>query len=1074
MPTYTRSNTLFADNPGFWKDVAAWTFLSINSGVIRLTNSDNTITEVTGTGLTLDGGNNASGGTVTSVRRFAANGTTLLETVTGLSISFLLFQTSIATDIGTALSGSDTINGSAASEVLFGGGGSDTFNPGAATLDIYARGGDVMVGGAGNDTFNVGSGNAFDYTVSYALESGGNGVVVNLGTNTATDTFGNTDTLTGIVSVNGTNFADNLTGDDTTNDFFQPGGGNDTIDGKGGFDSLEYGVAAFFNLNAFGFPAVGITVNQSGDNAGTVTDPLGGTDTFTNIERIRGTNYVDTFNGSAFDDSFRGYGGADVFNGGQGFDEVDYRGDASRGGLGGVNVNLAGGTAIDGFGTTDALNSIEQVFGTQFADTILGGSGGEFLGGDAGADTINGGDGDDSIRGGAGNDTINGGNGNDRADYRSEGAGSGGINVSMTGGGAGTVIDAFGNTDTLISIEIVAATDFNDTLTGSAGDDDFRPGRGNDTLDAGSDGFDIVNYLIDDAATSGVVVNFATNQVTSAFYGTDTLIGIWNQVFGTQNNDQLIGRNGNATDEWFDPSLGVDTVDGGTNTGSGRDILSMNDFRVARTGNGVVFNVTAAGGGTAFGTGINVTFSNIELLNGTTFADTFNGGASSMTFRGLGGVDVFNGAVNGFETVDYSGDASNGGLGGATVNLASGTSTDGFGNAETLLNIDGAIGTAVADNFTGNSGNNFFSAGAGADVISAGNGNDTLSGGSGTNTLGGGGGRDRATYSIASSAATIVRNLNGTVTISGSGFADTLSNVEVAVFTDKTVALREVARGDFNGEGTSDLVLQSGGTVVDWIMQNGAYQTGNVLTTGASGYTVVGKGDFNGDGTADLALQSGGVVVDWIMQNGAYQAGNVITTGATGYNVVAAGDLNGDGTTDLVLQSGGVVVDWIMQNGLYQSGGVLTTGAAGYTVVGSGDVNGDGTSDLVLQNGGVVVDWIMQNGAYQSGNVITTGATGYTVKGVGDLDGDGDADLVLQSGGVVVDWIMQNGAYQAGNVITTGAAGYDVVGVGDYNGDGTADIALQNGGVVVNWIMQNGLFQSGNVITTGATGFTVV
>jgi hypothetical protein len=83
-------------------------------------------------------------------------------------------------------------------------------------------------------------------------------------------------------------------------------------------------------------------------------------------------------------------------------------------------------------------------------------------------------------------------------------------------------------------------------------------------------------------------------------------------------------------------------------------------------------------------------------------------------------------------------------------------------------------------------------------------------------------------------------------------------------------------------------------------MANGAYQNGNVITNGAAGYIIVGTGDFNGDGTSDVLLQNGGTVVDWIMQNGVYQNGNVITNGAIGYKVVGIGDLNGDGTADVM------------------------------------------------------------------------------------------------------------------------------------------------------------------------------
>jgi hypothetical protein len=38
-----------------------------------------------------------------------------------------------------------------------------------------------------------------------------------------------------------------------------------------------------------------------------------------------------------------------------------------------------------------------------------------------------------------------------------------------------------------------------------------------------------------------------------------------------------------------------------------------------------------------------------------------------------------------------------------------------------------------------------------------------------------------------------------------------------------------------------------------------------------------------------ILLQNGGTVVDWIMQNGQYQSGNVITNGAAGWHIAAGG-----------------------------------------------------------------------------------------------------------------------------------------------------------------------------------------
>jgi uncharacterized protein (TIGR03118 family) len=281
---------------------------------------------------------------------------------------------------------------------------------------------------------------------------------------------------------------------------------------------------------------------------------------------------------------------------------------------------------------------------------------------------------------------------------------------------------------------------------------------------------------------------------------------------------------------------------------------------------------------------------------------------------------------------------------------------------------------------------------------------------------------------------------------------------------------------DFNADGTSDVLLQSplqsGGTVIDWLMQNGQYASGNLL--GGGFWQVIGTGDFTGNGTSDVLLQSGGTVIDWIVLNGQYQSENVITTAATGWQVVGTGDFTGNGTSDVLVQSGGTVVDWIMNNGQYQSGNLITDAAAGWQVVGTGDFTGNGTSDVLLQNGGTVVDWIMQNGQYQSGNVITNAAAGWQVVGTGDFAGTGTSDVLVQSGGTVVDWIMQNGQYQSGNVITTAAAGWQVVGTGDYNGDGTSDVLVQSGGTVVDWIMKNGQYQSGNVITNAAAGWQVV
>jgi ELWxxDGT repeat protein len=99
----------------------------------------------------------------------------------------------------------------------------------------------------------------------------------------------------------------------------------------------------------------------------------------------------------------------------------------------------------------------------------------------------------------------------------------------------------------------------------------------------------------------------------------------------------------------------------------------------------------------------------------------------------------------------------------------------------------------------------------------------------------------------------------------GTGETLVASNV---VPPDGIAGISTNAASDVIGNGVSDVVLQNGGGVVDWIMNDGAYQSGNVLTTAATGWDVVGTGDFSGNGVSDVLLQNGGSVVDWIMNNG--------------------------------------------------------------------------------------------------------------------------------------------------------------------------------------------------------------
>ena len=86
-------------------------------------------------------------------------------------------------------------------------------------------------------------------------------------------------------------------------------------------------------------------------------------------DTLVGNNSNNTLSGNANDDILIGGGGADSLIGGAGNDTVSYALDGSS-----VDIDLRIGTGTDGTGETDSYNSIENVYGSSFDDTIQGNS----------------------------------------------------------------------------------------------------------------------------------------------------------------------------------------------------------------------------------------------------------------------------------------------------------------------------------------------------------------------------------------------------------------------------------------------------------------------------------------------------------------------------------------------------------------------------------------------------------------------------------------------------------------------------------------------------------------------------
>ncbi len=188
-------------------------------------------------------------------------------------------------------------------------------------------------------------------------------------------------------------------------------------------------------------------------------------------------------------------------------------------------------------------SSINSSQGGDITD-LIGDQTDNSLVGTAGADHIQGLGGNDLIDGLAGSDILDGGAGIDTVTYATADSG---VRVSLL---TSELQYTFGGgVDTLISIENVTGSAYDDQLTGNAaantlvggdGDDLLIGGEGADLLDGGA-GNDTVSYLTDRGAA--VVDLRILNAQNTGRDGIDTLSGIENLIGGAF-NDVLTGDDG--------------------------------------------------------------------------------------------------------------------------------------------------------------------------------------------------------------------------------------------------------------------------------------------------------------------------------------------------------------------------------------------------------------------------------------------------------------------------------------------------------------------------------------------------
>src|SRR3954454_14976114 len=163
------------------------------------------------------------------------------------------------------------------------------------------------------------------------------------------------------------------------------------------------------------------------------------------------------------------------------------------GGNEGDNMATINGTPGDDFlaGTSgdDQINGFagnDTIIAHQGNDIVDGGDDHDLIRGNEGDDILLGGNGDDYLDGGTGDDLLDGGAGLDRVSYAP--SATGGVTVDLRI--QGVAQNTGQGVDTLIGIEHLTGSPFNDTLTGNDGDNwlwggsDGLGNDGNDTISA--------------------------------------------------------------------------------------------------------------------------------------------------------------------------------------------------------------------------------------------------------------------------------------------------------------------------------------------------------------------------------------------------------------------------------------------------------------------------------------------------------------------------------------------------------------------------------------------------------------
>lgn len=724
------------------------------SGVSLLLN------DASGNGTATHGGNTD---TVTGIENFIGSGgndTLDVHLYTGLAHTLY------------GLGGNDSLLGADGADFLYGGAGDDWIsgNAGNDTIDVGVTddvapaasivygiytvnnwvdggaGADTVTGGIGINYFISRTGEYSDAAGNVDTFSGGDGTdILDFSTFTSALTITSTDAKIGSTLVARYSGIDEIitgSGSDTisgtaADEIFRAGNGTNNVTAGGGNDSIYGGTGTdYFN---------------STSGAGNTAYLNGGA----GYNEYRLSSSVDTIDGQTASSQDRlFYNGSGV---GVAISSVNYGvfvnldtndyGVSDAGLVGGavssswwtgttwiaMGVGNSGyqwladndGRGFYGYAQNDRYYGVEEVYGTNYADVIIGNSSNNYFFGYGGNDAMFGLSGNDTF-GFVYNGTYNAGNeyidgGSNDALTVTLGSGSltisGGDGVDYTGASAFQII----NLDSIVHESAVAnqilSKSNSTTIIGTTSVynvENAYGGNGDDKI-YGSSG----DNVLDGRSGADTIYGYAGNDFILGGYGANTNIA--------SGKDTLDG--GDGTD-WIsyssisgagDTSLGIELylADADLNADGILDRIVAGTWDVGTGYSRYMPNSTAE---------IDILY-NFENIQGSNYNDLLAGDSDVNVIWGMNGNDVIDGGAGG--------DTMDGGVGtdtlwyhsstaAVTVNLQTNTASGGWAQGDVIANFENLQGSIHDDVLTGTSGANTIDGGAGGDIMDGGAGTDTL------------------------------------------------------------------------------------------------------------------------------------------------------------------------------------------------------------------------------------------------------------------------------------------------------------------------------------------------------------